>query len=1612
MKKTIKRITAALAASLMLCGSVFAEGNFTYQGESPLFSENFNSQTAASNSSGAAVEKLDGKNVLKLTGENTHLAMKDSGVAEYGLSAELSTSEVKTGGYAGLYIAEGTSGAYKLLIYPKEKKAKILKNDKSLAETSVILGEWNNIKIAVKDGIIRAMVNNAVVMTVYDSAPLSGMGSGVFSNGLTAYFAGVEIETESSYYYENFESGAVYTVNSKEITPIESKGDSSGTWIVQEDEGRRVMTTRGYSSYAKMIYPFAKKEQSQSSAVILNVKNGEWNAEGSNGFYVYSRYQAGNMSYRIHFYNNTAVIEKVSPSNVVDKLAESSKMKISSKNYYEIAFETINEANGSVTLNGYFDGKLIASAKDVSNPYQYGNYAIEYVGEVRPYIDEINCISINEPLYTMYAEGRKEKAVDVYFNDDKVNTTVVMEGTQALMDVSKAAEIAGVTVISSDENGFKAEKYGITIDIPANSSTYTVSGSEVDMQATAQVIDGILYVPVRAVLEPFGAVVSYDDEEKILKITYDAALLADSTIYTKDNVILALEPDAKSIRFMKILGSEVNIVGEENPIWTCYYVDSNVRAANATEWVDTSKASLPIKYGQRWQMGDCKVDSTQANVTGTSYDENTGKLTINYSHADSDVTMYFTLSGSNVYIDSTVTNKSENPLQFIESPTNWRVNYSHNNTVIVDQQGYAIEYENVNYQQYTEGYMFNGFIVDGDNPFFVHYIEPEYGKSDTKIRATQSEMKGPTENLGYFTTKKGTIVWAEKGKSRDTMRISIGVYDTLKDAALEWCESNYPEMRTLDEKAQESIRDKMPHSYQLYYVYVKFKDMQKLADALPGTPMHHIGNKTMHKRTDKNGNEVGDYFDAFPNYFPPSAVYGTEKELSDAIGHITNDLGQMFLPRQSIYYYTEGSDFAKDIGTDDEQSMAMVRIDGMPQQGIWIEPGYLASPSSKAAQEQYQKYFDKWTGMGANTFFTNVVGAVQSFTHRYDFHKDAESPDSMWDAMAKQFQWYSERNPVFTEVGSSIRVPYTAGFMYNARWGLNNKTTKDSYMQTRGNIIRTRDDIFPLFFSKYIQQYPHNLSTSEGQVSNKALSYSLLYNIHLKNGIASDFPPSDSKWRAFRNVAMIADVVQPYLYGKELMSEIEYDESTGIERANYEGSIVTANLTETPYRNKNDVIAKYGFDFKSSDGKVYGGIYDEYNGHAFDNAKMIMTRETDNGAEVYALTTAEEFEICIPADVKNPKLTAHYPDGTNKELSYRKTANGILFTYPYFDVNNANNPVVDLAFGGKLEVKSSKIIPYVEISESDESIGDSAATDAVIVKSSIDLENYTSIATLPEKINGNIRVENYTGKEISAELTVSGSYFGKSADVKIPVKQSEVLGNYEFELPLGEGLLDSGAELTVSISGINPMTMNNVLTVTRMQYPEMLTADEAKAKYNIDNMVVDWNMDPNNLPEGVTFTNHGAENPYGTGYILENGDYLTLEGDNLIFKNKVYFEIVYKYNDLRLHDPSEQKIISPIDGKGYINRQIEFRYSPAIDKIRWLITSNDSLNDLTHMEICPVEDKWYHIIACYDGATQRLIIDGDEVANNYSQPLHAYEKGFKIGGTMNAEIAYIRIGGK
>ncbi len=1611
MKKKTKRIIATALSFMLAFGNVFAEGNFSYTGEKPLFSEGFEEGLSDwKNDLGVEISSLFDKNVLKLSGENCKLEMQKVETNAYGISAKIyvQQDDLISGGYAGIDI-----GGYKLKIYPKEKTAKITDSvGNVLVETKIAFeaSTWNEIKLASKDGILRAMLNNAVIMTAF-AEDSSGGSSAVISDKMNVYFDEVAVETESSYYYENFESGAVYSACSENLVPTETKGDSSGLFVIQKDGDTNVLTTKGYSSYAKIVYPMAKEEYSDKYAVIANVKSGDWNvSESDAGFSLYNRFLAGNMGYRLRFHNNIASIEKVYPSHVVTKLSDSGKMKNSAKNYYETAFEAINEADGSVTLNAYCDGKLIATAKDSDSPYTSGDIAVEFAGQVRPLIDEINCISIDEPLYNLYSEGRKNKTVDVYFNDAKLDTDIIMEGNYALMNAGYAAGLINATVTADTETEFAMEKSGITISVSNGASEYTLNGNTVTMPAAARVINGKLYLPVNSIVEPFGGMITYDDEEKKLTVKFDDGILDECNMYIKDNIILAFEPDYKSIRFMKILGSEAYITGDSTPVWKCYYIDDAVAQLNATVWLDFSKNQSG--YGQRWQIGSNTADSLEATCTGSTYDEESGKLTLSYSHEKSNVEVYFTLNGSNIRVSSRVTNKYEYPLQFVSVPAKWRFNHSGNNTVILDAGAYHIEYSNVNNHTYADGNMTNGFFINGENPMFVHFVQGEIGKTDKIIRGTESWISGPQENLGYFTAEKGTVVYAKTGEVRESAEVSIGVYDDMKSAALEWMQSNYPETRTLMEKQTDETREKMPGTYLFFNERLTFNELSRFMDYLPGHAQLHIGNSTMHKRTDSAGNPTGNEYDAFPNYFPPATAYGTEEELGALISHVTKDLGHFFMPRQSLYYYTEGSDLAKDAGVSDEQSLAMQRIDGKAQQAIWAEPGYLSSPSSVKAQDQYKEYFNKWTAWGANTFFTNVIGAINTMTHRYDFHPDADAPDTMWNSIANQFKWYSDRNPVFTEDGSSIRVPYTTGFMTHLRSGYDKITPYNDYMVSRGNLLRVREDINPLIFSKYLRFYPHNLSAT-GQNVDKIITFSLLYNLNMKTGISAYNPPSDTNWRYIRNLAMMAEVIQPYLYGKELLSEIDYDESTGIERANYEGSIVTGNLTDKSYRNKNDVISKHGFDFKSADGLVSGGIYDEYNGHAFDESKIIVTEKEGNSSKVYALTATEEFDICVPTDVENAAVIAHYSDGSTQELSYRKTANGLLFTYPLFPLENADHPMTggDYPDCPEFEIKISKTIPYVEIKPTDTPHIESADSDSVIVKATLDLENYTSLASLPSEIKGNVRVENYTGSAINGIVTVKGNFFGKSTDITLDIAQEYILENYEFILNIDETSVDCGADLDVTISGIKPISITDKMTVTRMTYPDMLTAEEAKATYNIDNMVVDWNMDPSNMPEGVTVEVHGAENPYGTGYIFEYGDYIDFKSDNLIFTDKVYFEVLMKFNDLRQYATNEQKILAPIEGKAYANRTIEFRYSTSVDQFRLLVTSQNSYNDIKNMTNPPELNKWHHVIACYDGATQRIIVDGVEVTNKYAQKLLTYKQGFRLGGQMDAEFAYVRIGG-
>ena len=81
----------------------------------------------------------------------------------------------------------------------------------------------------------------------------------------------------------------------------------------------------------------------------------------------------------------------------------------------------------------------------------------------------------------------------------------------------------------------------------------------------------------------------------------------------------------------------------------------------------------------------------------------------------------------------------------------------------------------------------------------------------------------------------------------------------------------------------------------------------------------------------------------------------------------------------------------------------------------------------------------------------------------------------------------------------------------------------------------------------------------------------------------------------------------------------------------------------------------------------------------------------------------------------------------------------------------------------------------------------------------------------------------------------------------------------------------------------------------------------------------------------------GAKNPYGTGYVLDNGDYLTFGGDSAVFKEKIYIEMIMKFTNLQNYMSDEK----------YFCNSYEFLTVGTYGKVLW---SSDILRRWTHSD--------------------------------------------------------------
>jgi hypothetical protein len=272
-------------------------------------------------------------------------------------------------------------------------------------------------------------------------------------------------------------------------------------------------------------------------------------------------------------------------------------------------------------------------------------------------------------------------------------------------------------------------------------------------------------------------------------------------------------------------------------------------------------------------------------------------------------------------------------------------------------------------------------------------------------------------------------------------------------------------------------------------------------------------------------------------------------------------------------------------------------------------PGYIVSPSSRLVMEQLEKFYNEWTELGSEVYFTNVIGAIQPYGNRYDFHPDAPAPDLYFDQIRKMMQKYGSRMPLFSEGGAAWQMPFQTGFCLHPSW--NPEQPGADYWRTpsRGQYVCYRNEPGVFLKNEYIRFYPHNTGTRLGQSSIGQLTFSLLHSLNPKLGIASAdrFTAKHRRWLEL--LSHLGRTAFAKLYGARL---INYERSpNGIVLAEYENCQVIGNYSGKEYECGDLVpdsrIVPEGFLFKAENLLI--GSFSLFKGAACPEDQIIIVED-------------------------------------------------------------------------------------------------------------------------------------------------------------------------------------------------------------------------------------------------------------------------------------------------------------------------------------------------------------------------------------------------------------------
>ena len=693
--------------------------------------------------------------------------------------------------------------------------------------------------------------------------------------------------------------------------------------------------------------------------------------------------------------------------------------------------------------------------------------------------------------------------------------------------------------------------------------------------------------------------------------------------------VVELDAEAGTLKRIAIAGTTAVIRGEETPLWRLYWYDAETAKLN--------EAPLHGSEAHYWQTpfqtGKKYADSRQAELTGQHFDPRTGELVLDYRRNDAELRFKIRLLAGSVCWSVEGRNLAEEPVYLCNSAPDWILDANEKAGFIVpDFTAAGLEYSPVNQTSFAMCDAWNGFLARTTQGISaVHFIQPQ----TVPFLATRTDLTGRGESACRFSPE--TILWRKKGESFQTPELRFCGAKDLRAWADLYIADNFTPAGKLANRLPPEIFDRMGRSY-LAPVSGKINDVTEMLPALPGHALIH----PPHWMHDVQG-RTNDFFDAFPNYFPPHPSVGTMEDLK-RFGRAVRDAGHLLMPRNSYFYWTTGSD----VDLNGELAgMAMVRVDGKPRTAQWVLPGYLISPSSRQVQEKLKMFADRWREeIGAQVRFSNVIGAIGPYGNRYDFHPDAPGPDLYYDQILQMMRRHGGAVPLLSEGGGAWLQEAQAGFCRQINWDPEEPAAPWRMDPARGKFVAAVNEIGPMITHEYAEFYPHNAGSGDASSGIARIAFSLVNGYNLKAGINRKDAWVERNLRYLHAIALLADTVWGPMYGRRLESYSHDGEH--VVHARYGTVNCTANFSRNELKLRNSgmefQIPEGGF-FAADDARSFLAGY--FKTGTMRQPELIVIRyRSDGGTEIFAPLAEHAFtaELPLAGGIRELRIPAFQPE--------------------------------------------------------------------------------------------------------------------------------------------------------------------------------------------------------------------------------------------------------------------------------------------------------------------------------------------------------------------------------